>query len=129
MTSTTSTFEIAHDEFIGALFQGLAWPDPLPTIEVAGPVDGIWTITAPNDDFTKEELDSAVAILLDVITRAQNYDTLREKIAAAIPSNRDFLNISAPTAEEIAAQVQELTRQTNALLIIRVGDWSDISGT
>jgi hypothetical protein len=126
MTTSTSTVEPVNLVF--QIYSGQALPDPLPEITVTGPVDGIWTVTTP-DDITQEMLDAAIASI-ELSTRlTENMQLLFDKISAGIPPNRDFLAISSPTAEENDTQIQALTRQVNALLILRSGDFYDISGT
>lgn len=130
MTVTTATFDPDTTGLVWDIYnkRGEMVPDPFPEITKSGPVDGIWTVTAP-DDITQEQLDTALAAQLQSITLTQNMTTLFERISAAIQPNRDFLSIASPTAEQNDTQIQALTRQINALLILRSGDFSDISGT
>lgn len=126
MTTTTADFE--PTDLVWTVYSGQAMPDPIPEITVTGPVDGVWTITAP-DDITKQQLDDAIATQALSNRLTQNMFALFDKVDAAIPINRDFLAIPSPTAEENDTQIQTLTRQINALLILRSGDFYDISGT
>lgn len=130
MTTTTATFDPDLDGMIWNIYnsRGEMTPDPYPEFTKSGPVDGVWTITAP-DDIAKTEMDDQLASQLLSITLTQNMTTLFERISAAIQPNRDFLDIASPTAEQNDTQIQALTRQINALLILRSGDFSDISGT
>lgn len=116
MTTATSTFEPID---IGN------W---IPETTYTGPVDGVWTITAP-DSVTQEVLDSTIVSIQQNLIISQNMQALFDRIAAGLPVNRDFLAIASPTVEDNAAQIQALTRQINALLILRTGDFYDISGT
>jgi len=127
MPTATTTFE-SVDLIYWIYSGGLPMPDPTPEITYTGPVDGVWTIDAP-ESVTQEQLDAGVAAFEHNNIVTQNMQTLFDKIAAAVPTNRDFLDIPAPTTEETASQVQALTRQINALLILRTGDFTDISGT
>lgn len=130
MTTTTATFDPDLDSMVWNIYntRGEMIPDPYPEVSKSGPVDGVWTITAP-DDITQAELDEQLAAQLSSIMMIQNMTTLFERISASIEPNRDFLAIESPTAEQNDTQIQALTRQINALLILRSGDFSDISGT
>lgn len=130
MSVATSTVDIDTASMVWNIYntRGEAIPEPFPEITKTGPVDGVWTFTAP-DDITQEEMENVIAAqeLSEMIT--QNMATLFERVSAAIQPNRDFLAIATPTAEQNDTQIQALTRQINALLILRSGDFSDISGT
>jgi hypothetical protein len=130
MTTTTATFDPDLGSMVWNIYnnRGEMTPDPYPEVSKTGPVDGIWTITAP-DDITKAEMDEQLDAQLLSITLTQNMNTLFERIAAGIQPNRDFLEIASPTVEQNDTQIQALTRQVTALLILRSGDFSDISGT
>lgn len=128
MTTTTADFEpvdLVYDVYSG---MGQAVPDPLPEITITGPIDGVWTIEAP-DFISKEDLDAAIARQSLAKTLAENMQTLFDRISSAIQPNREFLALASPTVEENDTQIQALTRQINALLILRSGDFLDISGT
>jgi hypothetical protein len=126
MTTTTADFEPIG--LIWTIYSGVPIPDPMPEITVTGPVDGVWTITAP-DEITKQQLDDAIASQAHSNLLTSNMFALFDKINVAIPVNRDFLAIPSPTTAENETQIQTLTRQINALLILRSGDFGDISGT
>lgn len=129
MSVATSTVDIDTASMVWNIYNNRGeFPDPLPEITKTGPVDGVWTFTAP-DDITQEEMETVIAAqeLSELIT--QNMATLFERVSAAIQPNRDFLAIATPTTEQNDTQIQALTRQINALLILRSGDFSDISGT
>lgn len=130
MTTTTTTFDPDLDSMIWNIYntRGEMIPDPYPEVSKSGPVDGVWTITVP-DDITKAELDAPLDAQLLSIRIIENMTTLFERVSAGIQPNRDFLAIESPTAEQNDTQIQALTRQINALLILRSGDFSDISGT
>lgn len=127
MTTTTSNF-MPNNLVYSITFSDGMIPDPIPVIDVYDNGDGTYTITAP-DDITKQQLDDALASQWRNIVITQNMDELFDKIGAAVPANRDFLAISSPTAEQNDTQIQALTRQINALLIMRTGEFTDISGT
>lgn len=57
---------------------------------------------------------------------ASNEQTLRDRAAAALATNKAFLDLAAPTNAQTLAQVKALTRQNNGLirLVIR-----DLGGT
>jgi|SRR6478752_10404424 hypothetical protein len=130
MTTTTTTFDPDLGAMVWNIYnnRGEMTPDPYPEVSKSGPVDGVWTITAP-DDITQAEMDEQFAAQLSSIMIIQNMTILFERVSAGIQPNRDFLAIESPTVEQNDTQIQALTRQINALLILRSGDFSDISGT
>jgi hypothetical protein len=127
MTTTTATFEPIDLIYYIPFPNGM--PDPQPVIEVTGPVDGVWTVSSSDESITQDLLDAGIASLARNNMIAQNMQELFDKVAAALPGNRDFLAIPSPTIEETDAQIKALTRQINALLILRTGVFDDISGT
>jgi hypothetical protein len=50
---------------------------------------------------------------------------LLEQAQAALAANRDFLALASPTNAQTLAQVKALTRQTNAVIRLLVGDLTD----
>lgn len=86
MTSTIST--VAVTDVAPWLFPGFAKdPADLPVIVVTGPVNGIWTITAP-DTISQAALDAAVALQVQTISIQSNYDKLITDATAALATNR-----------------------------------------
>lgn len=127
MTTTTSTEEVS--DLVGWLYPGIAIdPETAPEITITGPVDGIWTIEAP-DSVTKEELDAAIALQLQSVHTQRNFETLLTKASTALEDNALYLSFPAPALEEITAQVEALTRQVNLMIRLRLNDYNDISDT
>lgn len=48
--------------------------------------------------------------------------TLQSKARAALNANAIFLALAAPTNPQVVAQVQRLTRETNALIRLLIGN-------
>lgn len=127
MTTTTADYEVV--DLAPWLFPGQG-VDPylLPTITVEGPVNGLWTITAP-DEFTVEQLDAAILLQKNANSAQSNFDILRSKAQTALSVNATFLAIASPTNAQVVAQVKALTRQNNALIRLQIGDLSSTTGT
>lgn len=83
--------------------------------------------TSTSRPFTEDEM----SMLASVIAQAQltaNREALLEKTTLALNANRTYLN--TPSGEKnLEAQIDALTRQINALFMLRLDDYSDISGT
>lgn len=58
-----------------------------------------------------------------------NRAALIAKARAAQTTNATFLAINSPTTAQLQAQSKALTRQTNALIKLAVGDLADQAGT
>lgn len=54
-------------------------------------------------------------------TAATNGATIRTQAATALDTNATYLAIAAPTNAQIAAQVKALTRQSNGLIRLTIG--------
>lgn len=127
MTTTTSTVEVT--DVAPWLYPGLSLPEgEHPEVTVTGPVDGIWTITAP-DTVTQTELDAAVALQVISIISQSNYEVIKERARLALEVNVAFLALPAPTNAQVLAQVKFLTREANALIKLGISDLSDTLGT
>lgn len=127
MTTSTVDFEPRVGDLNYLLYpNGL--PDPPPEFTVVDNGDGTWSLTVP-DEIPQETLDQVLADNRISMIQITNMLALFEKFVTYIPLNRAFLDNPAPTAEDNAAQIKALTRQINGLLIMRGGDFLDISGT
>lgn len=58
-----------------------------------------------------------------------NKDTILGKVSAALTNNQAFLGLSSPTNAQVLAQIQALTRQTNALMRIVSEQLDSTAGT
>lgn len=126
---TTTTANYAPVDLALWLYPGEALPTAdLPHIQVSGPVDGVWTITAP-DSVSKQQLDNAIVLQASSNISSQNQADLMAKAAAALNVNSTFLAIATPTNAQVVAQTRALTRQVNALIRLRIGDFSSTVGT
>ena len=54
--------------------------------------------------------------LVDNPPEQVNRDTITEQAVAALQSNRDFIDLTAPTNAEAVAQVKALSRQVNGII-------------
>lgn len=127
MTTTTSTYPPV--DLALWLYPGESRPpDTLPVIFVTGPVNGLWTIDAP-DEVTKAQLDAAIALQQAGMSVVSNREALLTKATAAVVVNNAFLAVASPTNAQVVAQVRALTRQNNALIKLITNNLSDVSGT
>lgn len=65
----------------------------------------------------------------DITVEETNADLLRSKVATALATNATFLAIATPTAAQITAQVQRLTRECSAVIRLLVVQLDDTTGT
>lgn len=127
MTTTTSTVEVT--DVAPWLYPGhYVEVEDRPVITVTGPVNGVWTITAP-DTVSQADLDAAVKLQVDSLSAHSNHDTLVAKAQNAQTNNATFLALAAPTNAQTLAQVKALTRQVNALIKLQIQDLSSLDGT
>lgn len=85
--------------------------------------------SAVTRDFTPEEIDKAGKLLTERGYEVEA-DNLLSKARGAVIANRAWLNRStAPTNAQAIDQIDRLTRQMNAIIFLRLGDYRDTSGT
>ena len=96
--------------------------------EITGPIDGVWTITAP-DEVTQAALDEYVANSVAEALAITNRAALVAKATAAVAGNAAFLAIASPTQVQSLAQIKALTKQVTALIKLQTEALTDISGT
>lgn len=58
-----------------------------------------------------------------------NQQALLTKAANALANNVTFLGLASPTNAQAIAQIQALTRQVNALIMLETGELSSTTGT
>lgn len=83
-----------------------------------------------HEPLTSEQIDALVLArdVGDALVRT-NRDGLRAKAATALDANRTYLAITTPTTAQMRAQLERVTRQTNALIRLVVGLLDDVSDT
>lgn len=70
-------------------------------------------------DLTPTEV---AAVQLRMESRNANEETLRGQALQALQGNRDFINLPAPTNAQTLAQVKALTRQSNGVIRMLLGE-------
>jgi hypothetical protein len=100
------------------------WDDAAATYTAWTPA-GVQTVQRA---LTPGEVAQAAAAAAATVTDA-NTATVRARAQAALTANATFLALSAPTTAQTLAQVQRLTRQTNATIRLLLGLLADITDT
>ena len=70
--------------------------------------------------YTAAESASATAAIAQA-TATVNAATLRTQAQTALANNTTYVGIATPTNAQVVAQVQALTRQTNAIIRLLIG--------
>lgn len=78
--------------------------------------------------YTPEENARADVEALAVLAGANSSDLI-SKAKTAVAGNNTYLALASPTNAQVAAQVKALTRQSNALIKLEVGDLLTTDGT
>lgn len=82
---------------------------------------GVSTKTYYNQVFNKQGQVVSEEIVVIDSTIEDNDRTLRERAQNALANNNTFMNLTAPTNAQNAAQIKALTRQMNAIIRLVVG--------
>lgn len=79
---------------------------------------------------TTTDLKGVVTVVEDPMPPEQvNADALTKKAQTALTANATYLAISSPSAAQVAAQVNSLTKQSNALIRLLVNKLDATTGT
>lgn len=78
---------------------------------------------------TVEEVNAGGYVMPPVEVAVLNAATVRTRAITAITSNRDYLDIPAPSQAQAAAQIKALTRQVTALIRLQLGQLDTDEGT
>jgi len=79
--------------------------------------DGVLAVTFVADLTATE----TAAVQVRLASRNANEETLRSQALQALQANRDFLAIASPTQAQTLAQVKALTRQSNGVIRMLLG--------
>lgn len=77
------------------------------------------TTTDTNETYQNGVVVSSATVVRDITASVVELD-LHTKVRQAFTANRTYLAIATPTNAQVAAQVRQLTRQTQALIRLAV---------